>query len=141
MKILKESFEFLKKRKHVSFATSFEGKPKIRVFEVMDILENNIYFATSPKKEVWEQLMENPYVEILVYDENYSVRVEGKIHKLYDEKMCKRLYDLEQNLIFRELYPNFKDLVYFYLLSDKITFFDLTKRPPFIKNYDFRSTK
>lgn len=136
MEILEKSYGFLKEKKHVSLATSFEGRPHIRVFEIMDIQNGKIFFATSPKKEVWTQLLKNPQIEILSFDANTSVRVEGKVHTLDEDEKCKELYEMKQNIIFRQLYSDFKDLVYFYLPIDKLTFFDLTCRPPFMKVYD-----
>lgn len=54
-----------KKNKEVAFATSVDDKPHVRIFQIMKLDGNSIYFATSPKKEVYAQLRKNPHVAIL----------------------------------------------------------------------------
>lgn len=63
--MIAEAFEFLKKNKEVAFATVSDGRPSIRIFQIMKIEDTALYFATSPKKEVYAQLQVNPAVEIL----------------------------------------------------------------------------
>lgn len=135
MDILQKAFQYLKKKKNVSFATSVNNEPNIRVFEVMDVIDERIYFSTAPHKMVWQQLLKNPVAEILAFDHDISVRVRGNIKSLTDENLCKKLYDIEENSIFRELYPNFLDLTYFCLEPKILTYFDLRKRPPLIESY------
>lgn len=135
--MLQKAFKFLKEKKYVSFATSKDDEPYIRVFEIMDILDNKICFATFHKKEVYKQLEQNQIVEILAFDEKYSVRVKGKMQKIDNENICKKLYEKEENLIFRELYSDFNDLVYFYLVPSELIYYDLTQRPPVTKKISF----
>ena len=42
--------EIFKKNKEVAFATCVDGKPHVRIFQIMKIDGDSIYFATSPKK-------------------------------------------------------------------------------------------
>ncbi len=63
---LRGIYDFLNRHRDIAFATvGDDGKPKIRLFQMMRIDEqtNTIYFATSPKKEVFSQLQSKPAVE------------------------------------------------------------------------------
>lgn len=72
---MEKAFEFLKRNKGVAFATVEDGKPKIRVFEIMRQQENTLYFVTAPGKKVYRQLQANPNVEILAMKGNIFVRI------------------------------------------------------------------
>ena len=50
---MEKAFEFLNSHKDVAFATVEQDKPKIRVFQIMKQEGHNLYFATSPHKEVY----------------------------------------------------------------------------------------
>lgn len=69
------------KNKEVAFATSFEGAPHVRIFQIMKIdpETNSIYFATSPHKEVYAQVKANPNVAILDLKGAEFARVSGVI--------------------------------------------------------------
>ena len=75
---MEKVFDFLSKHKDVAFATVEQNKPKIRVFQIMKQEGHTLYFATSPHKEVYRQLQENPNIELLAMDGNISVRVTGR---------------------------------------------------------------
>lgn len=71
---MEKTFDFLNEHKDVAFATAEQNKPKIRVFQIMKRDGHTLYFATSPHKEVYRQLRENPNIELLAMDRNISVR-------------------------------------------------------------------
>lgn len=77
MHVLKKALAFLREHNETAFATVEDGKPKIRVFQIMRVVGPNLYFATAPHKEVYRQLQSNPNVEILAMAGNLSVRVTG----------------------------------------------------------------
>ena len=76
---MEKAFDFLRENKDVAFGTVENNRPNLRVFQVMLIKGHTLYFATSPCKEVFRQLTENPSVEILGMKENISVRMSGDI--------------------------------------------------------------
>ncbi len=78
MHVLKKALAFLREHNEAAFATVEDGKPKIRVFQIMRVVGPNLYFATAPHKEVYRQLQSNPNVEILAMAGNLSVRVTGR---------------------------------------------------------------
>ncbi|MDE6005973.1 MAG: pyridoxamine 5'-phosphate oxidase family protein [Muribaculaceae bacterium] len=76
---MEKAFDFLRENKDVAFGTVENGRPNLRVFQVMLIKRHTLYFATSPRKDVYRQLTENPAVEILGMKGNISVRMSGDI--------------------------------------------------------------
>lgn len=75
---MEKAFEFLKTNKEVAFATVENGKPKIRVFQIMKQQGHTLYLTTSPRKEVYRQLQQNPNIELLAMRDNVSVRITGR---------------------------------------------------------------
>lgn len=131
--MITEAFDFLKENKEVAFATVSDGLPSIRIFQVMKIDGTTLYFATSLKKEVYSQLLENPAVEILAYKDNIQVRMAGNIVFDVPEDIQKEIFD--ENPILPDLYPTFDALVYGRMDVKFVEYYDLTPRPPRIERY------
>ena len=118
-----------------SKASTIENNPhNLRVFQVMLIKGHTLYFATSPRKEVFRQLTENPAVEILGMNGNISVRMSGDINFDVPVEIQKEIYDT--NTILSDLYPSFDAMVYFSLDVKAIDYYNLTPRPPLLEHYD-----
>lgn len=131
---MKKVFEFLKKNKDVAFATVEDNKPKIRVFQIMKLEDDNLYFATASHKEVYHQLKLNPNVEILAMSGNISVRISGEIIFNITDNVAKDIY--LNNKVLQRLYKTYKDLVYFKLPIDKLDYYDLSFTPPIFEHYE-----
>lgn len=131
--MMTEAFDFLKKNKEVAFATVCDGRPSIRVFQIMKIDGTTLYFATSPNKEVYTQLKENPSVEILAYKDNIQVRMAGDIVFDVTENIQKEIFGA--NPILPDLYPSYDTLVYGRMNVRFVEYYDLTPRPPRIERY------
>lgn len=132
---MEKAFEFLKANKAVAFATVEEGKPKIRVFEVMKQQGNTLYFTTAPEKEVYRQLQENPNVEILAMKGNIFVRIAGKVVFDVDDKTAQEIY--AANSVLPRLYKAYTDLAYFRLPFATLDYYDLTPTHPLQEHYDY----
>lgn len=89
---MEKAFEFLKTNKEVAFATAEDGKPKIRVFQIMRQEKNILYFVTAPGKEVYRQLQKNPNIEVLAMRGNISVRIAGQTVFDVDDKTAREIY-------------------------------------------------
>lgn len=131
--MITEAFDFLKSNKEVAFATVSDGRPSIRIFQVMKIDGTSLYFATSPKKGVYSQLKHNPAVEILAYKDNIQVRMAGEIAFDVSEDTQKQIY--AENQILPDLYSTFDSLVYGRMDVKFVEYYDLTPRPPRIERY------
>lgn len=133
---MEKAFEFLKENRDVAFATVEGGKPKIRVFQIMKQEGHTLYFATSVKKEVYRQLQENPYIELLAMNGNISVRARGKAVFDVPDEIRKEIYDT--NGVLQRLYKDYKDMVYFKMSVTWMDYYDLTPTPPVLEHYDFK---
>ena len=92
MHVLKKALAFLSEHNEAAFATVEDGKPKIRVFQIMRVVGPNLYFATAPHKEVYRQLQSNPNVEILAMAGNLSVRVTGRAVFDVPDEVARAIY-------------------------------------------------
>lgn len=73
---MKQALDFLKSNKDIALATvGLNGRPMIRAFQIMKADGNNLYFATNPRKAIWQELQANPAIELLALKGNISVRV------------------------------------------------------------------
>ena len=123
---MEKAFEFLSSHKDVAFATVEREKPKIRVFQIMKQEKHTLYFATSPHKEVYCQLQENPNIELLAMDGDISVRVTGRA-----------VFDVSDDVAREILYKQYTDLAYFRLPVAKLDYYDLTPTPPTFEHYEY----
>ncbi len=136
---MQKALLFLHNNREVAFTTSSQDSagvsaPKIRVFQIMDIIESDLYFATAPHKEVYKELQENHSVEMLVYKGNISVRVTGKAIFDVSELQSKKIF--AENPVLPRLYPSFDSMVYFRIPISKIDYFDLEPTPPLFEHYE-----
>lgn len=132
---MKEAFDFLSEHPDVSFATVENGKPKIRVFQIMRQEGTTLWFATSPHKKVYRQLQIHPDIELLAMAGNVSVRVTGEVCFDVPDSLCREIY--ETNPVLPRLYERYSDLVYFRLPIQELDYFDLTPTPPILKHIEY----
>lgn len=120
--------EIFQKNKEVAFATSVDGRPHLRIFQIMKIEGNDIYFATSPKKDVYAQLQANPHVAALDLKGASFARVSGTIDFDVPDEEQREIY--ESNPVLPHLYKTYKDLAYLRLPVESADYFDLRTTPP-----------
>ena len=132
---MEKAFDFLSGHKDVAFATVEQDKPKIRVFQIMRQEGHTLYFATSPRKEVYRQLRENPHVELLAMDGDISVRLTGRAVFDVPDALAREIY--ADNPVLPRLYKRYTDLVYFRLPIAKLDYYNLSPTPPVFEHYEF----
>ena len=132
---MEKAFDFLSSHKDVAFATVEQDKPKIRVFQIMKQEGHTLYFATSPHKEAYRQLQENPNIELLAMDGDVSVRMTG--HAVFDvsDDVAREIY--ADNPVLPRLYKQYTDLAYFRLTVNRLDYYDLSPTPPIFKHYEY----
>ena len=133
--IMEKAFDFLSSHKEVAFATVEQNKPKIRVFQIMKQERHTLYFATSPHKEVYRQLQENPDIELLAMDGNISVRITGRAVFDVSDDVARGIY--ADNPVLPRLYKQYTDLAYFRLPVAKLDYYDLTPTPSTFEHYEY----
>lgn len=100
---MNEVINFLEENPHTYFATVENGRPRVRPFDFMYSEEDKIYFCTSNQKEVYEQLMENPNVELSVMNSRMEwIRLRGKTVFLDRVSVKERI--LEVSPIVKSIY-------------------------------------
>lgn len=132
--MLNKALQFLSEHNEIAFATCEGDSPKLRIFQIMKREGNMLYFATSAKKAVWQELQENPNVEILTYADNVSVRCSGMVNFYVSEEMKRWIY--EHNDVLSRLYTSYDQLEYFCLPIAELDYYDLTPTPPVNLHFD-----
>lgn len=132
---MEKAFDFLSTHKDVAFATVEQDKPQIRVFQIMKQEGHTLYFATSPRKEVYRQLQENPNIELLAMEGNISVRATGRVVFDVSDNVAREIYDT--NPVLQRLYKQHTDMVYFRLPVAKLDYYDLTPTPHTFEHYEY----
>jgi uncharacterized pyridoxamine 5'-phosphate oxidase family protein len=132
--MLNKALQFLSEHNEIALATCQGNLPKLRIFQIMRQEGNMLYFATSAKKAVWQELQENPNVEILAYADNISVRSSGMANFYVSEDMKRWIY--EHNNVLSRLYTSYDQLEYFCLPIAELDYYDLTPTPPVNLHFD-----
>lgn len=125
--------EFLKTHNDVAFATVEGDRPKIRVFRIMLQEGTVLYFATSPRKEVYRQLQADSFAELLAMEGDISVRVTGKVSFDVPDDTARRIY--AENAVLQRLYDSYASMVYFRLEISSLDYYDLTPDPPLLEHW------
>lgn len=131
---MQTALDFLNENREVAFATSEGNVPKIRIFQIMRQEATTLYFATSPQKEVYRQLMVNPQVELLAMADRVSVRCAGRVCFDVDDERRRWIYD--NNPVLPRLYSSYDKLVYFSLPIAEMDYYDLRPTPPILRHFD-----
>ena len=132
---MQKILEFLWKNRDVALATiGYDDRPKVRVFQIMAIKDSKLYFATGPHKKVYDELQQNPAVEILAYKGNISVRITGIASFKVDSFTQMGIY--QGSDILKRLYRSAQDLAYFSVSIDSLDYYDLSTNPPTFRHYD-----
>jgi len=132
---MQKILEFIWKHRDVALATiGYDERPKVRVFQVMSISDNKLFFATGPHKKVYDELQQNPAVEILAFKGNISVRISGNASFKVDSLTKISIYNNSE--ILRRLYNSPHDLAYFSVSIDSLDYYDLSSNPPTFRHYD-----
>lgn len=132
--------EILREIKDVAFATvNDEGKPEVRIIDVMIVEKDKLYFCTGSGKDFYRQLMEHPDVAITGLNKEFQmVRLSGKAVKLTDQKhWIDRIF--EENPVMNGVYPGESRYILepFCIESGELEFFDLGKSPIYRESFTF----
>ena len=132
--MMEKALNFLCEHKDVALATSEDNIPKLRIFQIMKQEGNVLYFATSEKKAVWQELRKNPNVELIAYDGNISVRCSGMVNFNVEDDVKRWIY--EHNDVLSRLYDRYDQMVYFCLPIAEMDYYDLQPTPPVLLHFD-----
>lgn len=125
---MQRAHDFLRKHHNVALATVRDGKPVMRVFQIMKQTEDKLYFATDETKEVYAQLKENPSMEVLGMAASVFVKMSGKAVFEVPEEECREIF--ESNPLLRAFYQDYRNMKYFYMPIEHVFYYDLSTTPP-----------
>ena len=131
---MQRALDFLQKNNEVAFATCDRNRPRIRVFQIMKQEGTTLYFATSPQKDVYQELRTNQNVEILAMANKISVRCIGNVQFTVEDAVQKWIYD--NTPVLQRLYTAYAKLAYFALPVQIIDYYDLNPTPPLFLHFD-----
>ncbi len=131
---MNRAFKFLETHNEIVLATCEGNLPKIRNFQIMKQEGHVLYFATSARKAVYREIMQNPNVEILAFADKISVRCSGVASFNVPDDVKQWIYD--NNPVLPRLYSDYGQLVYFCLPVAEIDYYDLTPTPPVYLHFD-----
>ena len=132
--MLQKALDFLRDHNEIAFATCEGNLPNLRIFQIMKQEGNVLYFATSSKKAVWQELQSNPNVEILSCADQVSVRCSGMVNFHVEDDVRHWIYD--NNPVLPRLYDSYDMLDYFCLPIAELDYYDLRPTPPILKHFD-----
>lgn len=136
--------DILREIKDVAFATvNEEGKPEVRIIDVMIVEQDKLYFCTGRGKDFYHQLIEHPDVAVTGLNKEFQmVRLSGKAETLPDQKSwIDRIF--EENPVMNGVYPGQSRYILepFCISSGELEFFDLAKSPIYRESFVFGSAK
>lgn len=127
-----DCLQILRDVKDVAFATVDEnGKPQVRIIDVMLVEEGKLYFCTARGKDFYRQLMADGQVAITGMNRRFQmIRLAGRVKKLADQKIwIDRIF--EENPVMNGVYPGESRYILepFCIDNGQMEFFDLGKEP------------
>ena len=129
---MQEVWKFLKECGTYYLATMDGEQPRVRPFGTAEIFEGKLYIQTGNKKEVYQQIMKNPYVEICACNGGKWLRLSGKL--IRDDRFEARKDMLDKNPMLRGMYNELDgntEVLYFENVI--ATFYSFTEAPREIK--------
>lgn len=136
----KDCLDILRDIKDVAFATvSADGKPEVRIIDVMIVEGEALYFCTGRGKDFYRQLMQHAAVAVTGLNRDFQmVRLSGNAKKLSDQKYwMDRIF--EENPVMNGVYPGESRYILepFCIDRGELEFFDLGKSPIYRAHFAF----
>ncbi len=129
---MQEVWKFLKECGTYYLATMDGEQPRVRPFGTAEIFEGKLYIQTGNKKEVYQQIMKNPYVEICACNGGKWLRLSGKL--IRDDRFEARKDMLDKNPMLRGMYNELDgNTEVLYFENAIATFYSFTEAPREIK--------
>lgn len=125
---------FIKEAGVYFLATTEGDKPKVRPFGTIHIYNHKLYIQTGKSKEVYDQMIENPEVEICALNKDSSewVRVSGVVKVDNSIEAKKSMLDEYPEL--QEMYMAEDDNTQvFYFENAEAVFYSFAKEPEIIR--------
>lgn len=100
---MEEVYEFLKEKAPVYYLATVEnGEPRVRPFGTIDLYDGKLYIQTGKSKKVYQQIKDNPQVEICACAGPEWMRVTGEL--VEDDSVEARKHMLDSYPDLRAMY-------------------------------------
>lgn len=116
---------------HYLATTDKSGSPKVRPFQFMLEKEGKLFFCTSNQKKVYEQIKDNPNVELCASSPKFAwIRLSGKV--VFSNDLNIKAEILEHSPLVKSIYktPDNPTFEIFYLENAKAVIADFSGEPP-----------
>ncbi|WP_423363881.1 pyridoxamine 5'-phosphate oxidase family protein [Mycoplasma sp. P36-A1] len=114
---MEQVLHFLQDAEFFYVATNEDGQPRVRPFNTVCEYNGKIYISTSKDKEVFNQLINNPRIEISAELERSFLRLSALAILDKDPKAKQKMIDDNYRSLLK-LYPNGNENVVVFALSD-----------------------
>lgn len=129
---MNEILTFLKENPVQYFATvGLDGKPKVRPFQFMIEEGGKLYFCTNHTKDVYQQIKNQPYVEICTSSPTFAwIRLSGKA--VFSQDLSIKEKVIESSPLVKNLYQSASNPIFeiFYLEEAQAVIADFSGNPP-----------
>lgn len=129
---MNEVIQFLNENPVQYFATvGLDGRPKVRPFQFMLEQGGKLYFCTNNTKEVYKEMQNTPYVEIVTSSSTFAwMRLSGKVTFSNDLEIKKVI--IEASPLVKSLYQTAENPIFeiFYLDEANAVIADFSGNPP-----------
>jgi uncharacterized pyridoxamine 5'-phosphate oxidase family protein len=128
---MQEIIDFLTANANGCLATVSEGKPRVRPWMFAHAHKGKLYFGTSNKKSVFQQLKTLPYVEFTSTSPALvTARVRGTVEFTGDRELKKKILDTHEMV--RSIYqsPDNPEFELFCIASGEASLSDFSGQPP-----------
>lgn len=128
---MKEVVSYLSKSDVQYFATiGLDGKPKVRPFQFMFEEGSKLWFCTSNQKEIYQELQNQPYIELCATGEKKSwLRLSGRV--VFSDKLKIKEKVFEVSPLVKGIYkePDNPHFEVFYLEEVSASIAEIGKAP------------
>lgn len=129
MATIEDVYEFLKHEAPTYFlATDDGGQPRVRPFGTIALYEGRLYIQTGKKKEVYQQILANPNVEICAWKGADWWRISGRL--VPDDRVEAKKFMLDAYPSLRAMYDeNDDNTAVLYFESGTARFASMADKP------------
>ena len=125
---MQEVYEFLKKCGTYYLATMDGDQPRVRPFGTVDLFDGKLYIQTGKVKDVSNQMLSNPKVELCAFDGEKWLRVAASA--VLDDNLAAQEHMLNAYPSLRKLYqPGDGNTEVFFLKDATAVFSSFTEAP------------
>lgn len=125
---MNEIYEFLKKAGTYYLATAEGDQPRVRPFGTIDVFEGKLYIQTGLKKDVAQQMLQNPKVELCAFLDGKWIRVSAEA--VHDANVAAEAHMLDAHPELKAMYqPGDGNTAVFALTNGAATIASFTEAP------------